>query len=100
MAMSNDNGLRLGDPVRRLPSFSLKNRMLVYFGVLFTAVIVILKLTDLYGIPFTKYEGNLRKLQSEAFRELSLVAELKKERLLRWMEERREDTIIGREPNY
>jgi PAS domain S-box-containing protein len=43
----------------------------------------------MWGIPFTRYSGTYAADRSEAIRDLSLVADLKKEGLLRWLEERK-----------
>lgn len=47
------------------------------------------------GMPFTPYTGARGHQKKEAFCSLGLVADLKKERLLRWLEERRDDTHIA-----
>ena len=51
-------------------------------------------LADIYGIPFTAYRGVYKKEQAEAFQNLSLVADMKKERLVRWMDERISDACV------
>lgn len=70
---------------------NLRSKMLVYFGLLTVLTIVALKWVDFYGMPFTSFGGYYKIWQSEEFRQLSLVADLKKDRLLRWIAERRGD---------
>ena len=83
-----------GGPVQKRFFFGLRSKMLIYFGVLFALAIVVLKWAEFYGIPFTAFHGEYRIWRSEVFKGLNLVADLKKERLLRWIEERRDDASI------
>ena len=73
---------------------SLRSKMLVYFGMLFTLSTAVLIYVNSYGIPFTSFGGEHGVLQSEVFRQLDLVADLKKERLMRWIKERGDDTAV------
>ena len=75
-------------------TFGLRSRMLLSFGALFVAVLAAMSLAHVYGLPFTPFEGEYRQHQSEAFENLNLVADLKKERLLRWIEERKDDARV------
>ena len=72
--------------------FSLRSKMLIYFGLLVVLTIAALKWMELYGIPLTSFGGEYKTWQSEEFKQLSLVADLKKERLLHWIDERKGDT--------
>jgi len=81
-------------PYKRGVLFSLRSRMFMAFGALFIIIILMLKLVEIKGIPFTNFGGEYLQQQSEVFRSLNLVADLKKERLLRWIEERRDDTKV------
>ena len=45
----------------------------------------------MYGIPLTPFKGEYRQHKSLALQNLGLVADLKKDRLLLWMKERRGD---------
>ncbi|MEF9427371.1 MAG: cache domain-containing protein, partial [Candidatus Mariimomonas ferrooxydans] len=49
---------------------------------------------NIYGVPFTSYAGRQGQRRIEAFKSLSLIADLKKERLLRWIEERNDDIHV------
>ena len=73
----------------------LRSKMLIYFGSLFVLAIAALQWAEFYGVPFTAYGGKYRIWQSEVFKQLDLVADLKKDRLLRWIEERRDDTEVA-----
>lgn len=81
---------------RRKKSFfySLRTRMLTSFGLLLVCALVGFEFAYVYGIPLTGYEGEYEKEQAEVFRELNLIADLKKERLLRWIEERNDDARV------
>ncbi|MDR4504228.1 MAG: EAL domain-containing protein [Candidatus Scalindua sp.] len=78
---------------------SIKSKMLISFGLMFTTLLIIVEFVSIYGIPFTDFDGRKKEQQSEVFRSLNLIADLKKERLLRWMEERRDDTKVICESN-
>jgi len=74
--------------------FSIRSKMMLYFGLIFVLISIVISLLEIYGIPFTKYRGELRRHQSGAFKQLNFVADLKKERLLRWMKERKDDAEV------
>ncbi len=71
-----------------------RNKILAYFLTLFIAMMVLLFLGLRYGLPFTGFKGLYESVRLEAFNHFSLVADLKKERLLHWLEERRDDARI------
>ncbi|MFQ5560950.1 MAG: hypothetical protein ACE5FU_10255, partial [Nitrospinota bacterium] len=73
---------------------SLKARILFSFGFLFILTLVALKTVELYGLPFSDFIGNYKYKRYEAFRFINLIADLKKEQLLQWMEERRGDSAV------
>ncbi len=72
-------------------SIGLRPRMIISFGIPFVAIVVAMKWAELFGIPLTGFEGETSDLRAQAFASLDLVADLKKERLERWLEERRDD---------
>jgi PAS domain S-box-containing protein len=73
--------------------------MLLSFGLLFVLAITTLQLVELYGVPFTGIEGEIEQTRREVFENLNLVADLKKERLLRWLDERRGDAeLVSMDP--
>lgn len=76
------------------PFSSIRAKLLVYFILLFTTMITVIELARIYGVPLTNIEGEYRVEQNRAFKNLNLVADMKKERLMRWMEERRDDSDI------
>ena len=67
----------------------LRWKLLIGFGLVFGITLVLLFAAAMWGIPFTRYSGTYAADRSEAIRDLSLVADLKKEGLLRWLEERK-----------
>ncbi len=84
------NNLRV--PGKKRFFLSIRAKMLIYFGSMIAVMLLIFVLVDIYGIPFTTFRGVYKKEQADAFQNLSLVADLKKERLLRWIRERMNDT--------
>ena len=74
--------------------YTLSFKIQIYFSTLFLIVIALLIFLKTYGIPFTEIDGDYQRTQSEVFKNLNLVADLKKERLLRNLKERRDDTIV------
>lgn len=66
--------------------------MLVYFLLLFAIALIANALVEIYGVPYTGFKGELAVEQSRVLNDLSLVADLKKERLMRWFEERIDDS--------
>src|SRR3972149_316707 len=73
---------------------SIRSKMFIYFGLMFILVLTMFVSLDLYGIPFTNFRGLFKQKQSESLRNLNLVADLKKERMARWLEERRDDMRV------
>lgn len=77
----------------------MRAKMLAYFGMLFAVTLSLVQLAHLYGVPFTNYRGEYFLTEAEVSRNLNLIADLKKERLLRWIEERRDDaTVLSENP--
>ncbi len=70
---------------------SIRTKMLVLFVLIFSVTLILIGVLRTYGIPFTAYTGELRFERSEVFKHLGLVADLKKERISRWIEERQGD---------
>jgi HAMP domain-containing protein len=73
---------------------SIRVRMVVAFGLLFAMVLAAVGWMGLQGVPFTSLGGRAGRETAEAFRSLNLIADLKKEDLMRWLKERRDDTHI------
>ena len=83
-----------GQRTRRTLFRSIRTKLIVNFILVFVAILVIVEWIETMGVPFTPYSGRWGEQRAEAFRSLNLIADLKKERLLRWMEERRDDTHV------
>ncbi len=78
---------------------SIQTRLAVVFSITFAVVLTLFELVDFLGIPFTPFKGRLWHHQDEAKRSLNLIADLKKERLSRWIRERRDDgDVIANSP--
>lgn len=75
-------------------SLSLRLKMLIGFGLLFSATLVLVVMSMTFGIPLTAYTGSFGHDRSQELNNLSLVADLKKERLLLWLGERKDDATI------
>jgi signal transduction histidine kinase len=74
--------------------YSLRSWMILYFGALFAVSLVILKIGDTFGIPFTSYKGEYGEARDGVFRSLNLVADIKKEMLQGWLVERKGDARV------
>jgi len=75
---------------RRSPrQFSIRNKMVLSFGILFAATFIIVTIVSTFGIPFTSFRGSYGIERIEAMRDLDFVAGLKKERLQVWIGERK-----------
>ncbi len=74
---------------------SISTRFALSFGLTFVVILAIIKTIGLTGIPFTDYSGRYGDRKAEALRSLELIADLKKERLLRWLEERRDNIRVS-----
>jgi len=73
---------------------TLRSRLLVVLGLLMTAAFVASYLVTIYGLPLTGIKGSLASRQAEVFKSLNLTADLKKERLVRWLEEKKADAAL------
>ncbi len=86
-----------------IPLFAgIRARMLLSFGGVFLATLLMILLSESFGIPFTPFTGFYQEKQQEAFLQLNTLAEIKKETLLQWIKERRgnarvvsDSTLIG-----
>jgi two-component system cell cycle sensor histidine kinase/response regulator CckA len=76
-------------PQKRL--FSLRAKMLAYFGLTFAVGLLAIGMAGLYGIPFTGYRGEYQLRREEALRGLNLLADTRKVELLRQIAERQGD---------
>ena len=79
---------------------SIKTKLIVYFCLLFTFIMVVIELLEKTGIPLTNLTGELGHIRAEAFDSLNLIADLKKERLKRWIEERHDNTHVTAENDF
>ena len=74
---------------------TLRSRLTVAFGLLFVLLLAILELTRLFGVPATTFHGVIAERRASTFRNLDLVADLKKDRLVRWLAERQTDLRVA-----
>ncbi len=73
---------------------SIRFRMILVFSLLFVGVLLAATWLGLSGLPFGGYAGRIANDRADAFRELSLVADLKRERLVRWLAELQDDAQL------
>ncbi|MFQ5613291.1 MAG: ATP-binding protein [Anaerolineae bacterium] len=74
---------------------SIRTRLILSFSLLFIAILLLVGVVDVNGVPLTTYTGRQGQQRIETFQSLDLIADLKKERLLRWIEERRDDSEVA-----
>lgn len=76
----------------RKPLFlSLQFKMLLYFGLLFTMMLMLTSIIRIYGIPFSSFTGEYTQRQQELFQELGLIADLKQTYFTNWLDGRVND---------
>ena len=81
------------------PTRRIRTKLVVSFSVVFTVALVLIELANILGLPFTDYAGYWGQQRAEAFRTLDLISDLKKERINRWLEERKADvTVLAHNP--
>ncbi|MEE8423169.1 MAG: PAS domain S-box protein, partial [Thermodesulfobacteriota bacterium] len=97
---NNTKELNPGAPVKKSSRFSIRYKMLLYFGILFIAILTILKLVEFLGLPFSKFEGEIEIQEKEVFKSLHLLADQKKDQLSQWLEERKGDTKMLAKGNF
>lgn len=73
---------------------SIGSRLAVAFCLVFVAVLLLTESIAIFGVPFTTYSGRWGQQRDEAAKSLNLVADLKKERLQRMLEEWRDDAHV------
>ena len=73
---------------------SIRTRLIVFFTLGFVVVLVLVESAGIVGIPFTSYSGRRGEQKVEALRGLDLIADLKRERLYRWLEGRRDNAHV------
>lgn len=74
---------------QRLSTFRVK--LIFTFSLIFIGAVVTAELVGMFGLPFTAYDGRRGDRRSEAFTGLNLIADMKKDRLMRFFDERRGD---------
>lgn len=87
-----------GKPARGLFR-TVRARLIVCFCLLFVAILAGVKYIAVMGCPLTPFTGRQGQRKTEAFGSLNLIADIKKDRLVRWVEERRDDSrVIAESP--
>jgi PAS domain S-box-containing protein len=73
---------------RRL-SLGFRSKMLLAFSSIFVVSFVMVVWVYLFGVPYTSYIGAYGEEKREAFENLSTIADLKKQILFQWLNERK-----------
>ncbi len=68
--------------------------MLVSFGLLVAGILLLVSICSTFGIPFLGYEGAYGQQKSQTLRNLGVLADQKKERLVFWLAERKSDARV------
>ncbi len=91
---SKEKALFPGSPEKYKSAFSIRFKMLLYFGLLFSAILITLKLVEFLGLPLSGFEGEIKIREAEVLKSLDLLADQKKEQIVKWLAERRSDTRV------
>lgn len=78
----------------------IRAKLTISFGLLFVAVLTVVELVGFVGLPVFSLPGRQSRERQEAFNSLSLIADLKEERLHNWLEERRDDIHLAAETEF
>ncbi len=78
---------------RREQFWSIRTKLIISFSLLFATILLIIELVDIAGLPLTS-SGRWAQQRAEVSRSLNLIADLKKDRLLRWLEDRDNDIHV------
>jgi signal transduction histidine kinase len=76
---------------KRQGFFNIRTKLIFYFSAMIIVIFVAKEASDELGIPFTRYTGHYRDETNATFKKLSLIADLKRDLVQRWLNERRED---------
>lgn len=66
--------------------------MLISFCLLFFLTLFTIEIIKIFGIPYTNFIGEYKMERIKVFQSLNLVADLKKDRFLRWLKEVKNDS--------
>ena len=89
--MSRNNAATAGRKHRRSLLGSIGTRLALWFSLAFIVILTLIQMAEIWGVPFTQYSGMVGYQRREALRSMVLIADLKKERLHRWLKQREED---------
>ena len=73
---------------------SIRTRLILTFSLLFAGVLTLIQTVHLLGVPVGDYPGLVSIRRAESRNMLDLVADLKKDRLERWLAECRSDVAF------
>ncbi|MBF0128205.1 MAG: cache domain-containing protein [Magnetococcales bacterium] len=92
--MTGSAGLRSG-----FLAWSLRARLIFWSSLLFLAMLCCIVYGIIWGVPHTRFDGRVGQLRAETFRRLGLIANLHKEQIEIWLEDKQKDVrVIARTP--
>ncbi len=71
--------------------YTIRSQMLFFFGSIFFIIFMAMQLSEQFGLPFSDLRGEYYDNRCQVFKNISLIADLKKEKLISWMNERKSD---------
>jgi signal transduction histidine kinase len=72
-------------------SLNLRTKMALCFGALFAVILLVVSLVRTFGLPWTSDSGSYGLQQALVMKQLAFLADVEKERLRLWVEERKHD---------
>ncbi len=94
MAKSSDSPLHpRGQTAKQ--TLGVTTKLVVSFSLLFIVMIAAIQAVELWGLPPFGFPGLLERARTEAMQDLRFIADLKTERLLRWIREREGDLRLA-----
>ncbi len=74
--------------------WSIRTKVLISFALLLIITLTTVDLIRIYGIPFTTVTGEYSLEQYRVFKNLNLLADLQKQRLVHWLKEIKEESTV------
>ncbi|MEO5341638.1 MAG: HAMP domain-containing protein [Magnetococcus sp. MYC-9] len=100
--MNSSCPARPGEPVRAAPSFRqwrLSSRLVFWSALLFLVCLACIHAMTMWGVPFSGLDGRVVQLRAGMFLQLQLIADLHKEQLESWLDDKQKDVaVIARTP--
>lgn len=72
----------------------IASKLIFLFSILVIIIILLMEIVNIFGIPFVENGGLIGIEKKRIKKSLNLIADLKEARFERWLEERKDDTIV------